>query len=359
MSEKNEKRIENENFAEDTFKEIGPFGKFQKITMLYMLFLAGLPPMTIYFTVFNLASPNIICEDSILNQPIEKEKICDAWMNFTELNEVTTYKCHYDKTYYGKTLKTDWNLYCDREYLASLTQTLYLVGSVCAIFSGYFGDRFGRKKSIVIYLIIMSVTILVSQILISNFMNISITVKFAIYCVNQVIIGIFGYCLYVTSYLLMQESTTSDYKTLFSNIHLSIYVIGELLVLLPSYIWKDWEINSWILLGVTVIALFIAIVFLDESPRWLMSMRRYDEARKIFKKIATLNNKSENFNEEFFHLIVKETRDDDPISIKNENSNVKEMFKEICLPVKFNLIKLILLAIVWLSLNLLYYGIFF
>ena len=93
----------------------------------------------------------------------------------------------------------------------------------------------------------MSFTLLISQILMSGFINISIDVKFSIYCVNQIVIGIFGYCLYVTSYLLMQESTTNNYKTLFSNIHLIIYVIGELFVLLPSYIWKNWEINSWIL----------------------------------------------------------------------------------------------------------------
>ena len=127
MSENSEKILENENFAEETFNKIGAFGKFQKLTMVYMLFLAGLPPMTIYFTVFNLASPDIICKNSILNQSIENDRICDVWGNFTKYkqnNLRTTFSCEFDKKYYGKTLKTDWNLYCDREYLASLTQTL-------------------------------------------------------------------------------------------------------------------------------------------------------------------------------------------------------------------------------------------
>ena len=87
-----------------------------------------------------------------------------------------------------------------------------------------------------------------------------------------------------------------------------------------------------------------------------MSQQRYADARNIFKKIASLNGKIENFNEEYFNLKIKELTDDNKPSTKNKNSNVKAMFKQICLPVKFNLIKLILLATVWLSLNLLYYG---
>ena len=200
---------------------------------------------------------------------------------------------------------------------------------------------------------------MVSQILISNFLNISISTKYLIYSINQFIIGTFSYCLYVTSYLLMLESTTSSYHTLFSNIHLSIYVVGEIFVLIPSYFIRDWEINNWIVIGFTAIAILISLVYLTESPKWLVSQNRLTDAGKLFKKIALMNGKtSESFDTKFMETEQWiQSGTNSKLHQEQNKSNIKEMFTQICLPLKFNLIKLILLACVWLSLNLLYYGV--
>ena len=361
--ELNKNENKNEKYIEDKLNEIGAFGNYQKLMMLMMLVLSGLPAMSIYFTVFNLAQPNLICKNILTNETIENNKVCDAWNHINKLKEENSkttqeFECEFEKTYYGKTLKTDWKMYCGREYLSGLTQTIYLVGTVCAIFNGYFGDRFGRRKSIIFFLIIIGSSLLISQILISNFMNISVTAKYIIYTINQFIIGIFAYCLYVTSYLLLIESTTQAYRTLFSNIHLSIYVFGEFFVLIPSYLWKDWEINNWILLGVTVISILISIVFLNESPRWLISQNRPKDALVVLKKIAIVNRKQLNLNNESIELKDKDSENSIQESFtKEEKLDMKLMFKQICFPVKSNLIKLILLTGVWLSLNLLYYGV--
>jgi MFS family permease len=358
MSENSE--IRNENFVEETLEEIGAFGKYQKLNLFMMFFLATLPAITIYVTVFNLAEPKLKCMNTVLNQTIENDRICEVWSNFTKSKQEnsleTVYSCEFDKTYYGKTLKTDWNLYCSRAYLSSLTQTFNLVGSVFAIFNGYFGDHFGRKKSIIAFLLIIGTSLLVSQLLISNLIQISISTKYIIYAINQFIIGTFSYCLYVTSYLLMLESTTRSYHTIFSNIHLSIYVVGEIFVLIPSYFIRDWEINNWIIIGFTAIAILISLKFLTESPKWLVSLNRLTDAGNLLKKIAVMNGKqmSESFDKK---LIETEKCIPQSSSKVEQKQNLKAMLKQICLPVKFNLIKLILLACVWLSLNLLYYGV--
>ena len=115
-----------ENLVEKTFDEIGAFGKFQKSNMLLMIFVATLPAITIYSTVFNLAQPSLICYDNVNNESIKQSDICNVWNNVTksnEKNELTIYECQFDTKYYEKTIFTDWNLYCDRKYLAGLTQT--------------------------------------------------------------------------------------------------------------------------------------------------------------------------------------------------------------------------------------------
>ena len=272
---------------------------------------------------------------------------------------IIIYACEFDTKYYGRTIFTDWNFYCDRKYLSGLTQTFYLVGTVCAIFSGYFGDRFGRKKSILGFLTALTLLLFSSQLLVSDFLGINITAKYVIYCISQFLTGIFCNCLYISSYVLMLESTTHSRHTLFSNVHLSIYVLGEIFILVPSYFIRNWEINNWIVAGFTAISFLMVVFFLIESPRWLISQKRFEEAESIFKRIAIINGKSwekhfeiKNINSEF------ESRDDliSHIDKKSDNLEIKTMMKLICFP-KINFKKSTLFSCVWFSLNLLYYGV--
>jgi MFS family permease len=354
-----------EIYTEKIFQEIGAFGKFQKLNMLLMLFLATLPAITIYVTIFNLAEPKLTCHDKRQNITIESDKLCQVWINITvskDNKEDTYYTCEFDKTYYSKTIVTDWDLICNRKYLASFTQTFYLIGTVLALFTGYFGDRFGRKRSISAFFGILSVVLLLSQILQSSFLNISITTKYVVYCVTQIIVGTFSYCLYVSSYVIVIESTTSSYHTLFSNVHLMIYVLGEILVLIPSYFIRNWEINNWIIIGFSFIGFFFTIFFLNESPRWLISQKRFKEAAKILNKIAMINGKkldkkiqlkvfeSDSLNGE------SKVMENEVNSTKYQNSSVRTMLQLICSPAA-NLKKTALLTVVWFSLNLLYYGV--
>ena len=163
----------------------------------------------------------------------------------------------------------------------------------------------------------------------------------------------------------MIESTTQSYHTLFSNIHLSVYVLGELIILVPSYFIRNWEINNWIVAGFTVICWFMVFFFLNESPRWLISNKRFKEAESIFKKIANINGKTwkkryeiteNNFNFQSYDDVLKNVEEKDIKNTKNTNLKIKTMMQLICFP-KINFKKSTLFSCVWFSLNLLYYGV--
>ena len=136
--------------------------------------------------------------------------------------------CTFDQTYYGETLVKELELVCDRKYLISLTQTFYLVGTVCAVFTGYISDRYGRKKSVILLVSALTVTLFITQLLLLKEINMSMTSRYVIYTGAQVLSGIFSYALYYCCYVLHLESTTKT--TLFTNIYLSIYVLGKLLL---------------------------------------------------------------------------------------------------------------------------------
>lgn len=55
------------------------------------------------------------------------------------------------------------------------------------------------------------------------------------------------------------------------------------------FITKDCFVNNWIALGLALLSLVSVAVWLPESPRFLYSRKRFDEARTVIKKIASVN----------------------------------------------------------------------
>lgn len=124
--------------------ELSTFGKYQKFILLLAGTISIFTAMPIFSTVFTAAYPDLIC--SRLNDSIREENSCQIWNELESNRNDSNYECKFDTSYYGKTIITEWNLVCNKEYLASLTQTLYLIGTFSSIFVGYLSDNYGRKK---------------------------------------------------------------------------------------------------------------------------------------------------------------------------------------------------------------------
>lgn len=96
-----------------------------------MLFVIGalssLNAMAIFATVFTAAVPKLLCkykqdnDSAYFNDTLR----CEVWSNVTkaqQLNATSPYQCEWDTEFYGLTIINEWNLICDRTYLAGLTQ---------------------------------------------------------------------------------------------------------------------------------------------------------------------------------------------------------------------------------------------
>ena len=222
-----------------------------------------------------------------------------------------------------------------------------------AIFTGYFGDRYGRKRSVLVILILLFLTLFLSQLIQIELLNISFIVKYITYLIAQTLIGLLTISLYCLSYILLLEITTNHYHVIFSNIILYAYVFGEIVVLVVAYFARDWKIINWFLTGYSFIFIIPCAISLKESPRLLARRFQYDDAIQILRDISKINGTFIKFDQEenYKEMLIEENK------VKLENVTSKPNFiKEFCCGKKL-FIQAILLSYIWTSLNLLYYGV--
>jgi hypothetical protein len=111
---------------------------------------------------------------------------------------------------------------------------------------------------------------------------------------------------------------------------------------------------------------FLAVIFIilviDESPRYLINKGNNEKARKLLNKIAESNGKNVKISKdiELFEQQSKMNKtSNNKINNSNEDieyKNTPSILKEMWSP-KSNLLKTFIFVYIWLSLNLVYYGI--
>lgn len=95
-----------------------------------------------------------------------------------------------------------------------------MVGALVSFPSGYFSDRYGRKTVCLIMSIVMSLSIILNETFQYEIFGLDNTYKYVIYVASQFCLGFTSYVLYVTSYVLLLEITSSKYNTIVSNVNL-------------------------------------------------------------------------------------------------------------------------------------------
>ena len=252
----------------------------------------------IYATVFIAAEPDFTCIKNDLNtngtnsSMLKPEDECKIWTQLKFKQSSKKYTCSFDKRYYDKTIITEYNLVCDRKYLAGLTQTGHILGATLGFCGGIFGDKYGRRKSTLLFSFLLTCLLIITQCLL-NITSLSVDLRYAIFSTSQFLIGLLVNCVYCTAYVLLMEFTTDEYKTKIANLNSYMYVLGELIVAIVYYFSRDWDVLCWFIAFFSFVLLVIANFFLPESPQWLISVQRSDQASKILNQMAGINGKRE------------------------------------------------------------------
>jgi len=259
-----------------------------------------------------------------------------------------------------------------------------MVGSLCSFFMGYFSDKYGRKTCLIIMSILMSLSMILSEILQLQIFNFDILEKYIIYFIFQFFLGFTVNINYYCSYILLLEITSTKHSTEVSNLNVYFYVLGELIILIVSFLTRDHHLINIFMIIFSILVVFLLIILLPESPRYLVTKKKYTQAYFILKRIALINGKEKYMidEREFMNVFCNEkirkrkqsdktsstceTRDliNEKISFNEEveftletNSKKSDSVYFYLFKSKGNFLKTCLLAYIWIALSMIYYGV--
>ncbi|XP_061858509.1 organic cation/carnitine transporter 2 isoform X2 [Colius striatus] len=199
-------------------------------------------------------------------ESLEQEPCLDGW--------------EYSRDVYHSTIVSEWNLVCDNDWKGPLSTSLFFVGVLLGSFaSGQLSDKFGRKNVLFATLAMQT-----------GFSFIQVfSVNWEMFSVLFLLVGVGQISNYVAAFVLGTEILGKSIRVLFCTLGVCIfYAFGYMLLPLCAFFIRDWRM---LLLALTLPGLlFIPLWWvIPESPRWLMSQGRFQEAEHIIRKAAKIN----------------------------------------------------------------------
>ncbi|XP_066502261.1 organic cation/carnitine transporter 2 [Hoplias malabaricus] len=197
---------------------------------------------------------------------VGKERCTEGWKYSTEM--------------YHSTIVSEWDLVCESEWRVPFaSSTLYMGYLLGSLISGQLSDRFGRKKVLFASLALESLIIFVQ----------SFSQSWLVFCILYFFVGAFQVSLYITAFVLGTEILSTSLRVLFTTLGAFLhYCVGYMLLPWIAFAIRDWRTLLRVLSGLTLV--YIPLWwFIPESPRWLISQGRLEEAEAIIKDAAKKN----------------------------------------------------------------------
>ncbi|CAH1788268.1 unnamed protein product [Owenia fusiformis] len=304
---------------DDLLVKIGGFGRYQKLLIFAMvLFLMG-NTWQYYFTNFVVGKMDHWCKlpdiPDGFNETMIKEIMipktlnefgkevfsqCEMYdHNITDISRninahiwnrthiiwpqnVTRVSCQYgweyDHSEFHSTIVSQYDLVCDNDWMYTLPSTFFIIGlSIGSFTSGFIADRFGRKLTIILFTIVKLISIT----------GAAFAPYFWMFLALRCVVGVATLGTYVTYWVLVFEAMPPGYRSHFS----CFAALGKILdISLPAV--ANFVRNHIYLQLVSigfVIPGLICILFIPESPRWLLSQERIDDFLTVVRKIARFN----------------------------------------------------------------------
>ncbi|CAG9787714.1 unnamed protein product [Diatraea saccharalis] len=185
----------------------------------------------------------------------------------------------YDRSEVGETIISEWNLVCDRASLTSLAEVVFLVGvGAGGVLGGWISDKFGRKRILMGMLVTQS-TLAILSLLVRSYLQ---------YVIVRLIMGLVSVSVVYAAFVLSVELVGGKWVTIagvcnFFPLPFAYIIVSLLSLVLPN--WRDLQLT----LSLPGCLLLLLWFVLPESPRWLLSMGRTQEAKEILQKAAKFN----------------------------------------------------------------------
>ncbi|GBM70542.1 Carcinine transporter [Araneus ventricosus] len=291
---------------EDILKDVGGFGLYQKMLMVGFLipsfivipwfsmnsiFLHNSPEHWCY--VPEVANSNLSLEtQKYLIRPIE-DKYCTRYDvdyeeilnsgNITVNQSWPTRECdsgwQFDQTNYEATSVTKWNMVCHDGHFSSLVMSLIFIGDVIGTpFYGFLSDKWGRKPTFLFMALVLSLSDIGS----------TLSPDFTLFLVLRAVNGACMSTVYSVGYIILLELVNPSMRARMNGVATTSWTVGLCLLPLIAYLTRHW-IRLSIVTSCTAASLLLYWKILPESPSWLISQEKYEEAAAIMAKISKTN----------------------------------------------------------------------
>ncbi|XP_054158731.1 organic cation transporter protein-like [Oppia nitens] len=225
----------------------------------------------------------------------------------------------FDKSVFKSTIIDEWHLICDRQGLASLTQSLFMIGwALGGIIFGILSDRFGRKP-------ILWVTIILE---IMAGLSSALAVNITHFMISRTVLGMLANGRYLTAFMLVTECVGSKYRATLGVIFQLGWALGYCLLPGVAYLLPNFR---HMILATTIpeVLWLVWLIVIPESPRWLIAHRKWDQLELVVKRAVKINSLSMNqINSQMQSLIKSNTSCcDETIETNSSKSNLLAVFR--------------------------------
>ncbi|XP_076332507.1 organic cation transporter protein-like isoform X2 [Tachypleus tridentatus] len=266
-------------------------------------------------------------------------------MNNTNLNNTREvhycFEWEYDHTQYKSSIVEQWNLVCNNSWMISLSQMFYMSGYLVSSFiTGQLSDRFGRRPIILLSIATGSLSGILC----------ALSPSFIIFVILRffVALGVTG--IVTSSFVLLMEIIDQSQRSTLGIAFQMGWAVGFLTLSVLAWFIRDW---TYLQLSISVPLLALAGHWwlLPESPRFLLSHRRFQEAEHELKKALITNGKDPSNLPSIMSKLVA--------NVENENSTYKEKTILDLLKVPKWRKKSLAVFSIWFAISFIYFGLSF
>ncbi|XP_052244559.1 organic cation transporter protein-like isoform X1 [Dreissena polymorpha] len=344
---------------------LGEFGKYQRILYVCVCVPIIFTAIQILASVFTLALPKHRCtipslendtyevqgiwHDILINKYIPRSTdgslayaACAIYLSHanTSYNEQgvplnsSTAECDswvYEKATFKSTFFTKINLVCGEDLARANANMALLVGHlVGAVSIGLVSDMFGRKKALVVAIVFFIVAAF----------GTAFARTYEVFVGFRFMQGVANLGMYTTLFVIGLELVGPSYRVAAGIIINFFWCFGLYALCLIAFLVRSWYPLQLALACPSVI-LILHIWLLPESPRWLMSKGRFQEANRILHKCAKVNGVT----------LPDELLSNDIDDNTNTSQSVLKMFT-----VPRLLLRTLIIYFNWMVVNIVYYG---
>ncbi|XP_019903740.1 solute carrier family 22 member 5 isoform X2 [Esox lucius] len=197
---------------------------------------------------------------------VDQERCVDGWT--------------YSDDIYQSTIVTEFDLVCSESWKQPFTSSLYFLGVLCgSFFSGQLSDWFGRKPVLFGTMVVQTLFTFVQVF----------TQSWEMFSVLFFIVGLGQISNYIAAFVLGSEILTGSLRVLYVSLGVCLFfAFGYMMLPVLAFFLRDWRS---LLLAMSVPGLVYIPLwwFIPESPRWLLSQGRVEEAEVILREAARKN----------------------------------------------------------------------